>query len=168
MAKADVTIIGAGVAGLWAAWAVLEEGLRPRLIDRSGAPGPHGCSWWAGGMLAADCEGALAEPVVVSHGRNAAAAWAAVTEVTERGTLVLAPVGHRAELDAFAGRTLGHDLVDGAGIARLEPGLEGSHRHGLLFKHEAHIEPRRALANLVAHLADKGVEIEQARGARKT
>ena len=159
---ADVTIIGAGVAGLWAAWALLERGLTPRLIDRSGAPGPHGCSWWAGGMLAPNCEGALAEPIVVAHGRGAASAWTEVTDVTERGTLVLAPERDRADLDAFAGRALGHDPVDGAGIARLEPGLEGRHRHGLFFKHEAHIEPRRALADLVAHLVDKGVEIEQA------
>ena len=159
---ADVTVIGAGVAGLWAAWALLGQGLMPRLVDRAGAPERHGCSWWAGGMLAPDCEGALAEPVVVAHGRDAAAAWAAVTEVTERGTLVLAPERDRADLDAFAGRTLGHEPVDGAGIARLEPELEGRHRHGLFFKHEAHIEPRQALADLVAHLAGKGVVIERA------
>lgn len=159
---ADVTIIGAGVAGLWAAWALLERGLTPRLIDREGAPGPHGCSWWAGGMLAPDCEGALADPLVVAHGRSAASAWAEVTEVTERGTLVLAPERDRVELDAFADRTLGYDPVDGAGIMRLEPGLEGGHRRGLFFRDEAHIAPRRALADLVAHLADKGVGIERA------
>ena len=158
-----MTVIGAGVAGLWAARALLEQGLTPRLIDQAGAPGPHGCSWWAGGMLAPDCEGALTEPAVVAHGRGAASAWAAVTDVTERGTLVLAPERDRADLDAFAGRTLGHEPVDDAGIARLEPWLEGRHRRGLFFKDEAHIEPRRALADLAAHLADKGVGIERAR-----
>ncbi len=81
--------------------------------------------------------------------------------MTERGTLVLATERDRADLDAFAGRTLGHHPVDGTGIARLEPGLEGRHRHGVFFKREAHIEPRRALADLVGHLADKGVGIEQ-------
>ncbi|MFN3847245.1 MAG: FAD-dependent oxidoreductase, partial [Paracoccaceae bacterium] len=46
---ADVTVIGAGVAGLCAAYTLSRAGFTPRLIDRNGAPGAHGCSWWAGG-----------------------------------------------------------------------------------------------------------------------
>ncbi len=156
----DVTIIGAGVAGLWAARSCLARGLHPRLIDRAGAPGPHCCSWWAGGMLAPECEGATAEPPVVTHGRGAARLWSEVTRVTERGTLVLAPERDRAELDRFAARTDGHTARDANAIAALEPDLAGRHRRGLFFAAEAHLDPRQALADLARTLADAGVVVE--------
>jgi glycine oxidase len=162
---ADAVVIGAGVAGLWAARALLARGIRPRIVDRAGAPGPHGCSWWAGGMLAHDCEGALAEPTVVHHGRAAARAWAAVTRVTARGTLVLAPERDRAELGAFAARTGGHEAADAARIAALEPDLAPRHRTGLFFAGEAHLDPRQALADLVAALASEGVQVERGEAA---
>lgn len=155
----DVTIIGAGVAGLCAAYALSKAGLRPRLIDRNGAPGPHGCSWWAGGMLAPFCEGAVAEPAVVAHGQRAAAFWAEVTEVTHRGSLVVALQRDRGELDRFARRTVGHCLVDD--LASLEPDL-ARHKNALFFEDEAHLDPRTALADLVAALAARGVGIEKA------
>ncbi|MGV3694981.1 MAG: FAD-dependent oxidoreductase, partial [Paracoccus marcusii] len=95
---ADVTIIGAGVAGLFAAHVLVQRGLTPRILDRIGAPGPHGCSWWAGGMLAPRCEGGTADPVITRLGAEAADAWSVVTPVTRRGTLVLALERDRAEL----------------------------------------------------------------------
>ncbi len=156
---ADVTVIGAGVAGLCAAYALAKAGLRPRLIDRHGTPGPHGCSWWAGGMLAPFCEGAVAEPAIVAHGQTAAAFWAEVTQVTTGGTLVLALHRDRAELEHFARRTTGHRLV--TDLAHLEPGL-AAHPQALFFDGEAHLDPRRALADLVAALARLGVPVEQA------
>jgi len=156
----DVTIIGAGVAGLWAARSCLARGLTPRLIDRAGPPGPHGCSWWAGGMLAPECEGATAERPVVIHGRDAADLWADVTRVTRNGTLVLAPERDMRELDRFAARTDGQTACDAAAIAALEPDLAGQHRRGLFFAAEAHLDPRLALADLARTLSDAGVVVE--------
>lgn len=161
-AMSDAVVIGAGVAGLWAARALLARGIRPRVLDRAGVPGPHGCSWWAGGMLAPDCEGALAEAAVVRHGRDAARAWGEVTEVTARGTLVLAPERDQAEVRVFAARTCGHETADAARIAELEPDLAPRHRRGLFFAGEAHLDPRVALADLVAALAREGVTVERA------
>ena len=154
---ADVTIIGAGVAGLCAAYLACKAGLTPRLIDRAGVPGPHGCSWWAGGMLAPYCEGAVAEPAIVTHGQRAAAFWAGVTPVTQRGSLVLALQRDRAELDRFARRTTAHRRI--TDLAALEPDLP-THRDALFFESEAHLDPRAALADLVAALAAQGVHIE--------
>ena len=156
---ADITIIGAGVAGLWAAWALARAGLKPRLIDRNGPPGPHGCSWWAGGMLAPFCEGALAEPAVVRHGKRAASAWAEVTPVTQKGTLVVALERDRGELAQFARRTTGHRLLQ-ADLPALEPELRVP--QALFYAGEAHLDPRRALGDLVAALAAEGVGIERA------
>ena len=150
------------MAGLWAARALLAQGIRPRLLDRAGPPGPHGCSWWAGGMLAPLCEGAVAEPAVVRHGTEAARAWGDVTEVRRNGTLLLALERDRADLDRFAARTNGHRSVDAAEIAGMEPHLAPRHRHGLFFEAEAHLDPRRALADLVAALKADGVAIERA------
>lgn len=154
----DVTVIGAGVAGLWAAYALSKAGLSLRLIDRCGAPGPHGCSWWAGGMLAPFCEGAVADPVIVQHGQSAAQHWAEVTEVTYRGSLVVALQRDRAELARFARRTTGHQLV--ANPSALESGLTGFDQ-ALFFMDEAHLDPRAALSDLVGALAARGVVIEQ-------
>lgn len=158
----DAVIIGAGVVGLWAARALLARGIRPRIVDQAGGPGPHGCSWWAGGMLAPDCEGATAEPAIVRHGRAAIQAWAGVTQLHRRGTLVLAPERDRADLAAFAARTRGHEAVDAAHVGELEPDLAPRHRHGLFFPGEAHLDPRQALADLAGALAQAGVRIEQA------
>ncbi len=156
---ADVTVLGAGVAGLWAAFTLSRAGLSVRLIDRHGGPGPHGCSWWAGGMLAAFCEGAMAEPAVVAHGRAAATAWATVTEVIARGSLVVALARDRGELERFARRTGGHRQV--TDLRALEPDLAGI-RQALFFEREAHLDPRRALADLVAALGARDVPVETA------
>jgi glycine oxidase len=156
----DVTIIGAGVAGLWAARSCLARGLTPRLIDRAGPPGPHGCSWWAVGMLAPECEGATAEAPVVIHGRKSIGLWQGVTNVTTKGTLVLATNRDRQDLDRFAARTGGATACDAAAIAALEPDLAGQHRRGLFFATEAHLDPRSALADLVRALHGAGVVVE--------
>ncbi|TGN51571.1 FAD-dependent oxidoreductase [Paracoccus liaowanqingii] len=153
----DVTIIGAGVAGLFAAHELLARGVTPRILDRNGPPGPHGCSWWAGGMLAPWCEGVTAEPVITRLGADAADAWAAVTPVTRLGTLVLALDRDRAELARFARRATGHQPCDSAA---LEPDLPP--RQGLHFAAEAHLDPRAALADLLDALAAKGLTVERA------
>ncbi len=155
----DITIIGAGVAGLFAAWHLAQRGWNPRIIDRNGAPGPHGCSWWAGGMLAPICEGVTADPLITRLGGQAADDWAQVTTVTRHGTLVLALDRDRAELSRFARRAPGHRMLDGAALAALEPDL-ADHRHALHVPSEAHLDPRQALADLVTALHDRGIAIE--------
>ncbi|MFU8899381.1 MAG: FAD-dependent oxidoreductase [Roseinatronobacter sp.] len=156
---ADITIIGAGVAGLWAAWELRKAGLTPRILDRNGPPGPHGCSWWAGGMLAPYCEGAVSEPAIVAHGQRAAQAWAEVTQVSHRGSLVVTLQRDRAELARFARRTRGHRLL-GAELREVEPDLSTADQ-ALFFESEAHLDPRAALLDLTAALQAHGVTIEQ-------
>lgn len=156
---ADITVIGAGVAGLFAAHELARRGASVRILDRHGAPGPHGCSWWAGGMLAPGCEGATAEPPVARLGAEAAEAWARVTPVVRNGTLVVAALRERAELDRFAGRTTGAERLDAAGVAALEPDLR--HPAGLFFGAEAHLDPRRALSDLADDLHQRGIGIER-------
>ncbi|MFT3973463.1 MAG: FAD-dependent oxidoreductase [Amaricoccus sp.] len=156
-----VSILGAGVMGLALASELSGRGVAVRITDRGGVPGPHACSWWAGGMLAPFCEGETAEEPVVRLGQQAAGWWRAHgAEVTANGTLVVAPGRDAAELTRFARRTQGHVALDGAGVAALEPDLAGRFARGLHFPDEAHLAPRQALAALAGRLAARGGAIE--------
>lgn len=157
----QVTILGAGVMGLSIATELAARGVTPRIIDPSGGPGPHGCSWWAGGMLAPHCESESAEPVVVRHGLDAADWWQAHgAQITHRGTLVLALSRDRTELDRFGRMTKAHRSVDATEIAALEPELSGRIPRGLFYDTESHLSPRQALGALRDRLAAKGIGIE--------
>ena len=159
----SVTVVGAGVAGLCVATELVSRGADVRLVDRGGGPGPHGCSWWAGGMLAPFCEGERAEEPVVRLGDQAADWWERhAGGVTRAGTLVVAPGRDRAELDRFARRTQGHEAVGSERVGELEPDLAGRFGRALFFAGEAHLEPRRALAALSEGLAGQGVAVEAA------
>lgn len=158
-----IAVIGAGVAGLSTAAELADRGAHVRLYDRESAPGPHACSWWAGGMLAPDCEGESAEEPVVRLGREAADWWAAKgAAVTRAGSLVLTLDRDARELDRFARRTERWNRLDAAGVDALEPDLAGRFRAGLHFADEAHLSPRDALAALGARLAERGVTVDAA------
>ena len=117
-------------------------------------------SWLAGGMLAPFCEGESAPPSVVELGRRAIDWWAArVPGVVREGTLVVAPPRDAAEIDRFAARTSGHERVDAAKIAALEPDLAGRFHKGLFFPGEGHLDPRHAMRALAENLRRCGVDM---------
>ena len=156
-----ISVIGAGVAGLSVAAELARRGAEVRVFDPNGAPGAHGCSWWAGGMLAPGCEGETAEEPVTRLGGEAADWWSGRgANVSRGGSLVVAMSRDKSELERFKRRTEGWRVVDAAEIGALEPDLAGRHRGGLFFEDEAHLSPRDALAALVGGLADKGVGVE--------
>ncbi len=156
----DITILGAGVMGLSIAAELAARGVTACIIDPAGAPGPHHCSWWAGGMLAPYCEEESADPVVVRHSLDAAAWWQRMgATVHPTGTLVLAPSRDQTELQRFARRTRQHRTVDAAEISALEPELQDRFRSGLFFETEGHLTPRLAMTALckkVAPIETKG------------
>jgi len=152
------TVLGAGVAGLCVAAELAARGCEVTVRDPSPTPGPHGCSWWAGGMLAPFCEGESAEEPVVRLGRGAADWWARQgVQVERQGTLVLALGRDRRELDRFARRVPQAERLDADGVAALEPDLAGRFDRGLLVRGEAHLDPRAALIQLRARLEGEGV-----------
>ena len=152
-------ILGAGVAGLCVAAELSARGVAVTVFDPAPRPGPHGCSWWAGGMLAPFCEGETAEAPVVRLGQEAAAWWESQgVEVVRRGTIVVTLGRDRRELDRFARRTEGHDRLDADGLAALEPELAGRFDRALHFPAEAHLDPRAALAHLRDRLERAGVD----------
>ena len=144
-----ITILGAGVMGLAIATELVSRGHNVSLTDPHPDPGPHHCSWWAGGMLAPWCEGESAEEPVERLGIESLDWWKRHTGmVKQRGTLVIAPGRDAGELSRFARRSRNHRTVDAAGIAELEPDLADRFRTGLFFADEAHLSPRAALAEL--------------------
>ena len=162
-------VIGGGVMGLAVAAELSSRGRAVTVVDRIVGAGPHHCSWWAGGMLAPDCEGETTEAPVVRLGREAAGWWARQgAQVTRRGTLVVALGRDRAELGRFGRRVAGVTL-DAEGVGALEPDLAGRFDRGLHVETEAHLDPRATLAGLRDRLAARGVVFEtgeaRARGA---
>ncbi|WP_424931280.1 FAD-dependent oxidoreductase [Amaricoccus macauensis] len=156
----DLTILGAGVAGLAVATELTDRGVHVAVIDAGGGPGEHACSWWAGGMLAPWCERESAEEPVLRHGQAAADWWENHgADVTRGGTIVVAPTRDRRELDRFGRRTSGFETIGGNEIANLEPDLAGRFNQALFFRDEAHLAPRDALDTLRSRLIGNGVEI---------
>ena len=165
----QVTIIGAGVAGLTIAREVLDLSLKVTLIDRYEGIGPHQCSWWAGGMLAPFCEGESAEEPVVRLGAGAAA-WGQkhAGSVTQAGALVVSPARDRADMRRFARRPTAFRESGAEAIAKLEPALAGRVSDGRWFAPEAPLAPRAALPTLRAGLHKEGTTCEEGEARPET
>jgi len=117
-------------------------------------------SYWAGGMLAPDCERETAEPVVTRLGRRSVALWREqLPDTPLNGSLVVAHPRDRADFDRFARLAPDHERVGADALAALEPSLAGRFREALFFAHEGHIEPRRVLPALHRQLARNGAAL---------
>jgi glycine oxidase len=156
----QVTVIGAGVAGLCCAVELAERGVDVEVIERGGHLGAGSCSWYAGGMLAPWCERESAEPLVARLGEEAIDWWSRRHSGTVRnGSLVIAHGRDRADLTRFAQRTEHHQRLDRSQLDELELDLAGRFDQGLFFAEEAHLDPRAALLSLVGKLGELGVPI---------
>jgi glycine oxidase len=156
----NITVIGAGVAGTWQALMFARAGWRVSLLDRGDATLSQSTSHWAGGMLAPCCESEAAEPLIARLGLRSLALWCEeLPDTPVNGSLVVAHARDRADLERFARLTRGHERIDGAALARLEPDLAGRFAEALYYPHEGHVEPRRALAALHERLRALGVSL---------
>ena len=152
------TIIGGGVCGLATAAELSSRGAQVTVIDPKGAPGDHACSWWAGGMLAPDCEGVSAEPEIVRQGRQAAKWWQSQgAAVHHEGTLVVALSRDQSDLATFARRAPSAAILLKEEITAQEPHLGERYSKALFLADEGHLDPRATLIALHARLAQRGV-----------
>lgn len=151
-----IRVIGAGIAGLTVAFHCARAGLFVEVLESGQAPG-LGCSHLAGGMLAPWCEAASTEKLIFDLGLESLPFWTKTLGVARTlGSLVVAPARDRPELMRFARLAAGCRFLDAAGIAELEPDLEGRFDTALYFPKEAHLDPRQATAKLAAELASCG------------
>ena len=156
-----VTILGGGVCGLAIAAELSARGAQVTVIDPKGAPGDHACSWWAGGMLAPDCEGVSAEPEIVRQGRKAAAWWENHGgTVVHKGTVVVALNRDQSDLATFARRAPTAQALSKAQLASCEPQLADRYSKALFLVDEGHLNPRATLTALHKRLGQKGVRFE--------
>src|ERR1700726_1576583 len=110
----QVTVMGAGVAGLACAVELAERGAVVEVFDRGEKLGSSSCSWYAGGMLAPWCELESAEPLVSRLGTESIAWWRDRFPGTARnGSLVIAHGRDAGELAHFARRTERFEWLDG-------------------------------------------------------
>lgn len=161
-----VSVIGAGVAGLTCALELASRGATVEVLEQSAAPAAHGCSWYAGGMLAPWCEQENSGALIAQLGLESIPWWQQHFPPTRvEGTLVLAHARDGAELGQFARRTHSFEPVNAEAIAALEPELAGRFAHGLYFSAEGHLDPRAALAQLAARLGQLNVPLRFATAA---
>lgn len=150
-----VTIIGAGVAGLTCAVEFAERGVSVEVLERANSIGLQSCSWYAGGMLAPWCEREHSTDLISTLGEQSLHWWRDKFPGTAlRGTLVVAQSRDTAELTRLSRRTVGFEWLDGNGIGALEPQLAGRFNTALLYKNEAHLDPREALQSLAQRLTE--------------
>ena len=160
MQPLDITVLGAGILGIWQTLTLARRGHRVRLLETSSAPFAAAASRYAGAMLAPYCEEEGAEPLVAELGLQALALWRATyPSLTANGTLVVTPARDRPELARFARMTRGHQTADADAVARLEPDLAGRFQSGLFFADEAHMAPTEAMAFLLECARREGAEI---------
>jgi len=144
-----VTIIGAGIAGAWQALLFAQAGHAVILHERGDALMTESTSHWAGGMLAPFCESEVCEPVISRLGLRALDLWRReLPDTPFNGSLVVAHARDRSDFERFARLTTGHQRLDAAALAALEPSLEGRFREALFYPAEGHVEPRRVLPRL--------------------
>lgn len=156
-----VSIIGAGIAGAWQALLFAQAGHSVTLHERSDAGMTDATSHWAGGMLAPYCEAEVAEPIISRLGLRSLDIWRReLPDTPFNGSLVVAHPRERNDFERFARMTEGYRRLDAAGLAELEPSLEGRFRDALFFPTEGHVEPRRVLPKLHERIVAAGGTIK--------
>ena len=173
-------IAGAGIMGRLLAWRLLRAGWRVSLFDRDPPEGGGAAAFTAAGMLAPWAEVESAEPLIHRVGLRGLALWPELLaelgtdgDFHARGSLVVAHAGDGADYRRFAGvlaaRLSGGEhyrLLDGAGLAALEPALGERFGEALYLPGEAWLDPRVVMAALSGALCDGGASWQRAEVTR--
>lgn len=154
-----IKIIGSGVAGLWVALLLKQQGHNVEIYEKQSEDLKESCSYRAGGMLAPYCEAENSDPLITRLGVRSIALWQKYFPdfITQKGSLLLSPPRHHDQLRHFKETTSHYELCDTDKIASLEPDLGGRFSTGLFYPTEANLEPRRLLPALIALCRLQGV-----------
>jgi glycine oxidase len=161
-AHRPITIVGAGITGLWQALTLAKAGHRVHLIERSPEANPFAgaASRYGGAMLAPDCEAEAAPPLVRDLGRAGLALWRqSYPDLVSRGSLVVASPRDKSEIARFSQATERHRTLDQAALAALEPALADRFDTALYYPDEAHMSAPDALEYLAQAIQAAGVVV---------
>jgi glycine oxidase len=155
-----ITVVGAGILGLWQALTLARAGHSVRLVERSASPFTESASRYAGAMLAPGCESEHA-PEIRTLGAQGLALWRAIyPHLVNAGSLVVAAPRDAAEAARFARATDPPETLDARRLAALEPDLAGRFARAFYFPDEAHMATPDALAFLLEATRKVGVAVE--------
>ena len=155
-----ITIIGAGICGLWQAFTLAKAGHGVTLIERSKKPFEGSCSFYAGAMLAPYAEEEGAEALIRDLGLRSIELWrAAYPDTRCEGSLIVAQPRDAKELDRFERMTKGHERVNEDRISEMESDLAGRYTSGLFFAEEAHVHPHAAMDFLLNAAEEAGAVV---------
>ncbi len=158
-AKPSIAIRGAGITGLWQAYALARRGFPVTLYERSEKPFDAAASRLAGAMLAPHCEAEAAEPLIRDLGLRGLALWQDICPLlVQRGSLVVAHPRDRSLLDRFARMTSGHATLKVEEIEALEPALGSRFQTALFYPDEAHLVPEAAMRFMLDAAIEAGAQ----------
>lgn len=161
LSNSSVTVLGAGITGLWQSLILARRGHSVRLLERSKTPFEHASSRYAGAMLAPYCEEEASLPIIRILGLKSLDLWRKFyPEFLQNGSLVVAQPRDQGELRRFSRLTSGHRTLAGPEIAVLEPDLGERFQSALFYEQEGHIDPRLALTMLLKLVEEVGVAID--------
>lgn len=158
--RLSITVVGAGVLGVWQAYELARRGHRITLREAAPEHATGAASRIAGAMLAPYCEAEAAQTDITTLGLRGLARWREVwPELPARGTLVVASARDTGERERFSRMTDGHRHIGSAEIATLEPELAERFACALYYPDEAHMPPRLGLSLMIARLRQLDVGI---------
>lgn len=154
-----ITIVGAGILGLWQALTLARRGHQVHLIEASETPFATAASQYAGTLLAPECEFPPVQKSVRTIARAGLQVWLDNFACVERrGTLVVAASSGAGDLKDLAVQSENYAKLSGEDISRLEPALGRRFQNGLYFENEAHLDTERALEQVLAAVETAGVK----------
>ncbi len=160
MSEPNITVVGAGILGLWQALTLARAGHRVRLVEEHAEPLTKSASSYAGAMLAPDCEAESAPDIVRDLGREGLALWrAAYPGIVNSGSLVVAAARDQPDLVRFAKMTRGHRGLNPGEFSALEPDLGDRFPSALFFENESHVVTPDALQFLLNAVSEAGVDL---------
>ncbi len=175
LARAELLVIGGGLAGLICAWRAATAGVEVLVCDSPDRPAAAGV---AAGMIAPVGEASWGEGATTAAAIAAAAAWPEFARELERAGRLPVPyrrcgalhvaldrdeaaeLGRRADLHARS--SLQAETLLGSECRRLEPGLGTAVTAGFSAPLEAEVDPRALLPAISAAAESAGARIVSA------
>lgn len=158
--KDSITVVGAGILGLWQALTLAKSGYEITLIDQSTNPLEKSTSRLAGTLLSPWAEAEASPNVIRDLGIKGLAEWCVnYPGVCKRGTLTLAAPRDEHDLKRFAAMTNGYQFLDQRNLSSLEPQLGEKFNKALFFPEEAHLVTPKAMSFLLQETKRYGTKV---------